>query len=52
MAIKGRQTIRKSGGKRVRLWELETRPGTIIERLERSYVNSKGVGHVNRLLSA
>jgi hypothetical protein len=33
MAIKGRQTIRKSGGRRVRLWELETKPGTIIERL-------------------
>lgn len=40
MAIKGRMTIKKSGGKRVRLWELESRPGSIIERLERSYLES------------
>jgi hypothetical protein len=41
MAIpKGRMTIRKSGGKRVRLWEAETKPGTILERLEWAYVES------------
>jgi hypothetical protein len=34
-------TIRKSGGKRVRLWELDdAKPGTVIEKLQRSYLDS------------
>jgi hypothetical protein len=39
MAVpKGRMTIRKSGGKRVRLWQLEPIPGILTQSLfETSY---------------
>lgn len=35
---KGRMTIRKSGGKRVRLWEMDAKPGGTVARLEAAYL--------------
>ena len=37
---RGRMTIRKSGGKRVRLFELNAEPGTTAARLEAVYLSS------------
>ncbi len=41
---KGRTTIRRTSNglpaRRIRLWECETKPGTIIEKLEKAYLDS------------
>ena len=36
----GRMTVRKGGGNRVRLWELDAKPGSTSARLEQAYLEA------------